>query len=274
MISPVIVKRRGRKPGEETELIKKGRAAAAKKKENPEARTKTRSESAKKNGQSPVVNKAQATPEQIEAANKKKQKPALKPSQIAEMEALWESGEVTIKELAQRFNRDPSMVSRHMTLNNIIQGSRAEEYSRLIRDKIASELAGDAGENAKRIKTMKEQHLGYKNMIENMVLKEFQTMRAKNLPAQAILPNLRAIKEAYSIFNMTRSEGWALLGVVEFEQRVERDDIPELLISELTSEDIERMRIEQLQMASLTGESEPIDIEPLELDSDIVEEYE
>lgn len=276
MTSPVSPNKRGKSPGKESELIKKGRAAAARKKDDPEGHIKNVSNAAKQGTKAIVANRAKLSPEQVAAAVKKQTKPNLKPSQIAEMEALWESGEVTLKELAERFNRDQAMISRHMTLNNVTKGSRAEEYARIIRDKIANELAGEPGENAKRIKKMKENYLAYNEMINRLAQNEVAVMREKKLPAQAILPNLRALKELASIFTATRSENWALLGVIDFEQRVERDDIPELLISELTGEDIERMRIEQLQMANLTGEDAPVNMEGLSsVDlSDVVEEGE
>lgn len=262
-------------PKVESELIKKGRAAAKRKKENPGDLSKSRSANAKKSSSNIAEHRANMTPEQIETTNAKQRKPNLKPSQIAEMEALWESGEVTLKELAERFSRDQAIVSRHMTLNNIIKGSKAEEYSRLIREKIALELSGEPGENAKRIKAAKEEHLKYLNLINKLTWNEFAVVNQKKLPLQSIFPNLKALKEAMTIFALTRQEAWSLLGVLEFEQKHVEDDIPELLVSELTGEDIEKMRIDQLQAANLTGESMPIEIEVIGMsDNDIIEEDE
>lgn len=260
-------------PKPESDLIKKGREAAKRRRENPGDTGKKRSENAKKSTSRIVANRAKLTPEQVAAANEKQKKPNLKPSQIAEMEALWESGEVTLKDLSEKFGRDQAMISRHMTLNNIIKGSKAEEYSRLIREKIAIELAGEPGENAKRIKTAKEEHLKYLNLINKLTWNEFAVVNAKKLPLQSIFPNLKALKEAMTIFSMTRQEAWALLGVLEFEQKHVEDDIPELLISELTGEDIERMRMDQLQTANLTGETVPtIDIDVMDIENDIIDE--
>ena len=259
-------------PLPESDLIKKGKEAAKRKKESPEELGKKRSAAAKKSSSNIANHRITMTAEQIETANAKQRKPNLKPSQLAEMEALWESGEMTLKELSERFGRDTSAISRHMTLNNVIQGSRAEEYGRMIREKIATELAGDAGENARKIKKMKDEYIGYNEALNKLVGNELQTARSKGLPLQSVYPNLKAIKEAASIFAMTRTENWALLNVIDFEHKHVDADIPELLISELTGADIEKMRIEQLQSANLTGELLSLDLS--DDDDDIVDENE
>lgn len=258
MTSPVKIKRTGRPP-----KLKADKPVVEKKVKKKPA-----------NGNI-VKSRERLTPEQIEAGNDKQKKPNLKPSQIAEMEALWESGEVTLGYLSERFDRDQATISRHMSLKGIARGSKAEEYSRLVREKIAEELAEKPAENARRIKKMKDDHLNYNEVLNRLGFNELALAREHKRPMQSILPNVRALKELASLFALTRSESWALLGVIEFEQNNEKDDVPELLISELTSKDIEQMRIDQQQLASITGEAPIIKLEDIdleELDSDIVEE--
>ena len=214
------------------------------------------------------------TPEQLARESENKKKPTLKPSQRKEMEALWESGEVTLKELAQRFNRDEAAISRYMKENGVVKGSKAEEYAQLIKEKIAEELLGDAGENAKRIKKMKEDYINYNEALNRLASNEIASARNKGLPLQSILPNIRTLNELAKLFATTRTENWALMNVIEFEQRIEKDDVPELRISELTSQEIEQMHLEQARLAGLTGDTLEFDMPEIEYtDSDeVVEE--
>lgn len=278
MVAPIKKRAPGMRSEEETPLIKSDRARTAKNKVVG-AKSKIKSENAQNSPKNISVKRAAMSDEQKKAALEKQKKPNLKPSQWAEAEALWESGEVTLRELAKRLDRDPSMISRHMTLNNVIQGSKAEEYSRMIREKIAAELSGDAGENAKKIKEMKEEYLKYTAAVNTLAWNEMVTAKQKGLPMQAVFPNLKSIKELMSIFALTKTTNWELMNIIEFEQKFEKEDIPELLISELTSEDIEQMRRDQLQVSDLTGETLAIDLEKIDLDSeelddDIIEEDE
>jgi hypothetical protein len=272
MVTPVIKKRAGRPrqtEEEQSSAFKQAKSNTLENRADPSLKSQKKS-SAAANSPLNIKEKVEKLDEdQLERANNRRKKPNLKPSQWAEAEALWESGEVTLKDLAERFGRDTTVISRHMTLNNVQHGARAEEYSRLIREKIAAELAGDPGENAKRIKAMKEDALKFMDATEKLAWNELVEVKRKGLPMQTIFPNLRAIRELVTIFTSTRTEKWQLMNVIEFESRVEKEDIPELLISELTSDDIERMRIDQLQTASITGEAAPIDFNKI---NDITEE--
>lgn len=185
------------------------------------------------------------TREQIEARSESKRKPNLKPSEIAEMEALWESGEVTLKELSVRFDRSQENISRHMTMNGVEKGAKAEEYSRLIKEKIALELTGDPGEQAKKIRQAKDYALGQIDLVKKLAANEIISAKKSNLNISTTLPALRALDQYLKVISGCRSEEYTLLGVKEFEERVEQEDIPELIVTELTGEEIESMRREQ-----------------------------
>jgi len=196
------------------------------------------------------------TEEQIKARAESKKKPNLKPSQIAEMEAMWESGEVTLKELAERFNRSQDNISRHMTLNGVVKGAKAEEYSRMIKEKIAQELMGDVGEHAKRIRQAKDYALGQIDLIKKLAANEIIGAKKKNLNLSSTLPALRALDQYMKVVSGCRNEEYILLGIKEFEEKVEQEDIPELIVTELTGEEIERMRQEQREFDQMVDEAD------------------
>lgn len=263
MTSPIKKAVAGRKPGKPSESLIKDQEAKARR-QDAEGFIKSKSEGGKKAAKKILETMANRTSDQKAAAAAKQKKPNLKPSQEAEMEAFWESGEFTLNELAERYGRDPTSISRHMSLKGIIKGSRAEEYSRIVREKVAEELSGPPSETARQIKQMKEDNLKYTSAIAKLTWAEMAKAQQQGLPFLSIRPNLMALKEAASIFSMLRVENWALLGVVEFEQRNDVGEIPELLISELTNEDVEKMRMDQQRLNRMTKGLSEVDVDAID----------
>jgi hypothetical protein len=239
-------------------------------------RTNNKSKAGKASSSDIQKNRQKLSKEEIELSNERKKKPQMKTSEIAEMVALWQSGEVTLKELAIRFNRDPASISRYMSVNGYNKGERAEEYAELLRQKVLEELSGDMMENVNRIKKVKEDYIRRFDTISRLVEKEISTALQNKVPMQNVLHNVRSLNEMCKVFQTARSETYALLQVVEFEQKVEKDDVPELHISELTSRDIEQMHIEQAKMAGISMGMPGVEEEAVDLSdedfNDIIEE--
>jgi len=227
-----------------------------------------RSKAGKSSSSNIKQNRKNLTPEDLARESSRKKKPQLKNSQWAEMAAWWESGEVTLKELSAKFGVHESTISRYMDLNGHIKGSKAEEFAEEIRQRIADELAGDVIETVKRVKQIKEDYLRRMDMVSRLVEKEISNAINSKLPMQTALHNVRAIGEMTKVFATARSETYLLLGVRELEEKAMADDIPELLISELTSNDIERIHMEQAKADGMIG---AIDMPSIESDDDVIE---
>lgn len=253
-----------------SEATLKAREANARRLSDPASVIRTQSASAKKGNGNIAINVAKMTSEEIAQRQKNQYKRPLRPAQLAEMEALWESGEVSLRELAERFDLTQTSVSRYMSLNEVTKGERAEEHKRMVRERIAEELAGDAGERAKLIKKKKDEYLTLLDIPSKLANNEVQTCRSKGLPLQSIYGNLKSIKELLNIYAGSRNEIWKILDVDEFESKHVEDDIPELLISQLTATDIEKMRQEQLQSASMSSDLLPLNLG--DETNDVVEE--
>jgi len=192
------------------------------------------------------------------AANKSKRQ--WKPSEEAEAIALWESGEFTLSELASKFNRNADSLSRFFTTRGLTKGSKAEEYAKAVHERVMSQVMGDVGETATKVKNLKDDYLTRFEIAKKLTHNEIATVQKRGLSLQSALPNLRAIKQYIDILSHCRTEEYDLLGVAEFESRIEHDDLPELVISELTVEDIEKMRVEQLKLSSM----DEIDIDQMD----------
>jgi len=211
-------------------------------------KSKKASDAAKRNK---IGGKVTLTKDQLKRKAANKRKTQFKPSERAQIKALWESGEFTLSELAAKFNRNGDSLSRYFSERGIVKGAKAEEYAKEIERKIFEDLMGDTGKIAKKVKTLKEDYLTRFDIAKKLTHNEIANVQKNKLSMAAALPNLRAIKEYIGILSACRAEEYDLLGVLELESRVEHSDLPELIISELTGKDIERMRLEQLKLTSL-----------------------
>jgi len=229
----------------------------------------SRSKSAKEND---LGGKVDLTEDQKKSKSENQKKNALRPSQEAELQSLWESGEFTLRELSDKFNRAPETLSRYFSSRGIEKGAKAEEFAKKVNDRILEELMGDAGETARKIKTMKDEAIQRHEVILKMTQQEIAIVKQKGLPLQNALPNIRALKEWQSILETARKEMYTLLNAEEFESRIEQDDVPELVVSELTAEDIKELRRTQLEISSLEeGASDDI-IMPDDDENEIIDE--
>lgn len=212
------------------------------KEEKPAKKQKNIADAARKrgfNGGKPL------TEEQKERAAIRRSYSKIRTSERAQMIAMWESGEFTLKEIATKFQRSIDYISRYFTVNGHIKGSKAEEYAREIRQMIQQEMMGDLAETARKIKALKEDYLTRIAIIKKMAQNEIASAHSKNLPLQVALPNLRAIQAHLNIVIACRAEEYSILGVSDFEAKIEQDDVPELLVSELTNQDIQELRAAQ-----------------------------
>lgn len=250
-----------RKDGRSAKNPRKNKPTISPKITDKSAVSKRTSAAAKKNN---FGGKVVLTEEQAErkAANKKKKQ--FKPSEEAEIRALWESGEYTLGELAERYSRNRDSLSRYFSQRGIIKGAKAEEFAIAVNKRIMDELMGDAGETVKKVKALKSDYLAKIDVAKKIANNEIAATQRKGLPLSAALPSLRTIKEYIGILTVCRSEEYDLLGVIEFEARVEHDDLPELIVTELTVGDIEDMRRKQKEAGSL----EEAEIETPEGDDD------
>ena len=60
------------------------------------------------------------------------------PRQWAEAEALWEAGEVTLDDLAARFDKDRSAFVRYFKKHGIVKGSRAAARKEEVKEAVAA----------------------------------------------------------------------------------------------------------------------------------------
>jgi hypothetical protein len=194
----------------------------------------------------------------------------LTPKQWAEAEALWESGDVTYAQLSARFGKHKSTFVEHFRKKKIVRGAKKAEVAAAVKEEVAKAVVDDATVLAARIKETKEEHYKMAAGLAKLTWNEILAAKRDGLPFATILNNLKSLDSAMSVLKKAREERWAVLGL-DKDSGLDEDGLPELVISELTAEQIEALRNRD---EDDVGESE-VDVVNAELDGlddDVVEE--
>ncbi len=199
------------------------------------------------------------------------------PRQWAEAEALWESGEVTLDDLASRFDKDRSAFVRYFKKHGIAKGSKAAERKEEVKEAVAAAAIDEATVLANRIRETKEDHYKMSSALAKLVWAEVLTAKKDSRPFAAIKDNLKALDNAMNVLMKARQERFAILGL-DKDDYVDEDGLPELVISELTAAQIEELRnrdeeeLEASTTAVIPEDTQDTEIDELDDDEEIVEE--
>lgn len=165
----------------------------------------------------------------------------LTPKQWAEAEALWASGEVTQPQLAAKFSVSEQAIHIHMKRKGIKRGEKAEEHKKKVAEEVTKAAVDDATITAARIRETKEEHYKMASAIAKMSFNEILEAKRNGSPVAVAMNNLKAFDAAMNVLMKARMERWAVLGLDKADS-IDEDGLPELLISELTAEQIQELR--------------------------------
>lgn len=161
--------------------------------------------------------------------------------QWAEAEALWESGTVTYEDLMNKFGLAQSSFERHFKKKGIVKGAKAAAIKAKVDEKLAVAAIDEATIIAARIKETKEQHYTMSANLSKLAYSEILQAKKDGQPVAVAMNNLKALDKAMDVLAKARTERYAILGL-DRPDAIDPDEMPELVISELTAEQIEEMR--------------------------------
>ena len=170
-----------------------------------------------------------------------KAKTSLRPTQWAVAEAMWRKGEATAEEMAKKFGVNRSTIFRHMKEAGITFGEAAEETRRKVAATVEAAIDDDAAIQSARIKETKDDHYKMASGLAKLAWNEILKAKADGAPLAAATANLKALDTAMSVLVKARTERWAILGQ-DRPDAVDATTLPELVIQELTAEQIEELR--------------------------------
>ena len=195
----------------------------------------------------------------------------LTPKQWGMCEALWESGEATLEDLSKKFGISGPGIHNHMKRRGIKRGAKAEKHKQRVAEAVTKAAVDDAAIVAARIRETKEEHYKMASGLAKLAWAEILKAKQDNMPVATALPNLKALDSAMTVMTKARMERWAVLGLDRADY-VDEDGLPELLISELTADQVEELRNRKFgDLEELPEELLPAD-EDDEAEDGIVEE--
>lgn len=169
----------------------------------------------------------------------------LTPKEWAQAKALWESGELTMDELAAKFEVRRETLSRRFKKEGVTKGSKAEKHAIKMHDDLAKRLSEENEVLSKRIKQTKEDNFQWLSGLGRLTMKVIADARKADQPLSTVYPELKALEKAAQILRVTRGQLWEILGL-------DKDDIPDFAdMPDLPITEMSALEIEELQQKSL-----------------------
>ena len=164
----------------------------------------------------------------------------LTPTQWREIEFLWESGEVTLKDLSEKYGKRIDTFTSHFRKYKIKKGARIEELRKVAAEIQKEQARSDASIISQRIRDTKDQHYKMADGISRLVFNELLEVKKKGLKFREIQGDLKSLFLAMDTLKKCREERWAILGLDK--DAIDEEALPELVMSTMTPEQAQELR--------------------------------
>lgn len=185
-------------------------------------------------------------------------KTRLKESDWRIIEVLWETGDVTLRELAEKYNCAVETLTTHFRKFKIKKGSRADDIRKAVRKQQEIQAQSEAAVISERIRTTKEDHYKMAAALAKITFGEIIKMRSTETPYSRGEKDIKALLLAAETLKKCREERWVTLGLDK--DAIDETALPELTLHTLTAEEIQKMRDNQSE-----------DMEEMGIEDDIVQ---
>jgi len=162
--------------------------------------------------------------------------------QKAEAAALWRAGAITLDALAKKFKKRPETFSRLFAKMGIEKGSGTAAAMRDAEKTVAAETISNVELTLKRISEVKESHYKMSSSIAIMAYRELQRHRAAEIDVGKLKEAMGVYKTLSEIVGNSRKELFQILNVEGHEKNLELDDLPDLMVRELTQDEVTLLR--------------------------------
>lgn len=165
-------------------------------------------------------------------------------SQKAEALALWRSGEVTLDELAKRFKKDRTTFLNLFNREGAQKGETKEKTEKKVQEAVESSIVSDSIILANRIRDTKEEHYKMAYGISRLTWDILSKAKREGIPIGSFAADMKTLQAAANVLKVAREERYAVLGISILDENDDKP-LPDLVVQELTSEDIKRLNAEQ-----------------------------
>lgn len=178
----------------------------------------------------------------------------VKPGERAEIAALYRTGNYSIEDLCKKTKRSKVTIMRIIKEEGAVKGSAAAKTKEKVTEKIERSILNEAEIIANRVRETKDEHYKMSAAIAKITYKTVADAARANKAMATIVNDLKALKSAAEIIEITRKTRYTTLGIND-EKGDDDDELPALMIQELTAEQIEEMnRLAAQQAQQEAGE--------------------
>lgn len=186
----------------------------------------------------------------------------LTPVQWQEAATLYELGDTTMSEIADRYGVSVGAVSQMFRKMGVERGSRAHEVKAKVAEKAVEAVADAAASFAqdRKTKILETKFQSYKSleMIHVLTHKAVVEAKASGRPLGSLVDDLKALRLASAIFAQTRAERFAVL---DADNDVDEASLPEIHIRDLTEVEIATLQSgDETDFLGLPGGSVETDV--------------
>lgn len=178
-------------------------------------------------------------------------------SQRAEAVLLWRAGQVTLEDLAKKFKRRPETFSRMFKRMGIEKGSAVAEQAEKMAKAAETAALNDVEVTLSRIAKARDEHYQMSSSLAKIAWSEIVRVKKAGLPIESLKDTMATLKMAGEIVGNSRKELFEVLNVAKHEAAGSMEDLPELTVRELSSEDIEQLQQSQPIDDDTLGDEEP-----------------
>lgn len=169
---------------------------------------------------------------------------------------MWGSGEFTQADIARKLKVPNVTVSKHFDRKGLKKGVRQEELLKAAQEELMKTAVEDAALVALRIRETKEDHYKMASNLAKLTWAEILTAKQNGAAFSTIQGNIKALEMAMSVLKKAREERYAVLGL-DKDVDVDEDDVPDLVVSELTTDEIAVIRAQDIQLEELEVSAQP-----------------
>lgn len=169
-----------------------------------------------------------------------KGKSGLTSRQVAQIEAMWTSGDYSAEQIGKKFDRTGKSIMNIMKARGAKKGERSEMLSDRVREKMEEKIVTEATIISDRIRETKEEHYKMTAAITKLAWREVAKAEKEGRSFATITGSMKGLSLAMGILEKARMERYAILGLDA--EKDDDGDIPELVINELTQDQIEELR--------------------------------
>jgi len=191
--------------------------------------------------------------------------------QLAEAETLYAAGEITLEGLATKFGRHRETFVKHFQKIGLKKGSAKEEHKKEVAEEVKKAAFDTATITATRIRETKEEHYKMAMGLAKLTWKEILNAKIEARPISTAINNLKALDAAMNVLAKARNERYAVLGL-DRDDSADPDSLTELIITELTADQIEEIRNRQEEDGLDMSDLKLPDLDGADDEDDVIEE--